>query len=280
MTTFLILGGTGKTGRRAAAHLTALGHTPRTAARSGADVRFDWDDPVTYRPALEGTGGVYVIPPALRLDHPPLLGAFAAEAVAAGVDKLVLLSARGANLAPQSPLAQAEAAVRAVAPDAVIVRPAWFMQNFTEAFFRAPIDAEDTIVAPAGDGAEPFVDADDIAAVVAAALTDERLAGAELDLTGPEALSFAHVASILSGAAGRPLRHVDPGPDAWRDGAVAAGVPEPYAALLAGLFGVIRDGHGATLSDGVQRALGREPGTFAAWARREAGVLARAEVPA
>jgi uncharacterized protein YbjT (DUF2867 family) len=275
MSTHLILGGTGKTGRRTAAHLAAAGHTPRTAARRGADVRFDWDDPATHAPALAGVEGAYIVPPALRLDHAPLVGAFAERAVAAGVRRIVLLSARGADADPGGALARAEAAVRAAAPGAVIVRPAWFAQNFTESFLR-PSDDEGVIVAPAGSGAEPFVDAEDIAAVVAAALTDDRHAGAAYDLSGPEALTFAQAAQALSGPAGRPLRYVDPGADAWLAGAVEAGIPAEYAALLARLFGVVRAGLGAEPADGVQRALGREPGGFAAFAAREGRALALA----
>jgi uncharacterized protein YbjT (DUF2867 family) len=268
MSTFLVLGGTGKTGRRLARRLTEAGHTVRAASRSG-DVRFDWADPATHDTALAGADGVYVVPPALRLDWGPDVAALLARAEAHGVRRAVLLGARGGQLDPSGPLAVAEAALREGGLEWTVVRPSWFMQNFTEGLFAGGL-REGVLVAPAGQGAHPFVDVEDIAAVAAAALTEDGHAGQAYDLSGPEALTFAQAAEALG------ARHVDPGLDAWRAEAVAHGLPEPYADLLGRLFGLIAAGDDAQRSDGVQRALGREPSSFAAWAEREAGALRRA----
>jgi uncharacterized protein YbjT (DUF2867 family) len=283
MSEILVLGATGKTGRRTTRHLTAGGHAVRAAARTPGDpapgvtpVRFDWSDPATYDAALAGADAVYVIPPAFRLDHPPLIASLLERARRAGVRRAVLLGARGGQLDPSSPLARAEAALRDSGLEWSVVRPTWFMQNFTEGFFRPGLDATSELVAPAGDGATPFVDADDIAAVVAAALTDARHAGRAYDLSGPAARTFAEAAAVLGEHAGREVRYVDADPAGWERGAVAAGVPADYAGLLGALFGLIRAGQDAAVSDGVRRALGREPTSLEAWADREAGALAPA----
>jgi uncharacterized protein YbjT (DUF2867 family) len=275
-TTHLVLGGTGKTGTRLTAQLVASGATVRRGSRTPAapapgtqPVRFDWDVDTTWAAALDGVTGVYLVPPALRMDHPPLLARLSAQALAAGAQRLVLLSARGVDAGPDNPLIAAERAVAAVAGDRLtVVRPAWFMQNFTESFFAEGV-ASGTLVAPAGDGAEPFVDAEDIAAVAAAALTGAGHGGRTYDLSGPEPLSFAEAAAALSPHAGHQVRHVDVPVADWVAGAQANGLPPAYAAMLGGLFDVIRHGHDAYLSTGVQEALGRPPASLADFARRE-----------
>jgi uncharacterized protein YbjT (DUF2867 family) len=275
--THLVLGGTGKTGTRLARHLVAAGaiarpgsRTPAAASTGVQPVRFDWDDDSTWGPALDGVTGVYLVPPALRMDHPPLLARLAEQAVAAGVRRLVLLSARGVDAGPENPLIAAERAVQAVAGDRLtVIRPAWFMQNFTEAFFASGV-ASGVLVAPSGDGAEPFIDADDIAAVAAAALTDDGHAGRTYELSGPEALTFAQAASVFSQHFGHEVRHVDLPISEWIAGAEGNGLPAAYAGMLGALFGVIRDGHDAYLSTGVQDALGRPPTSLAEWAQRVA----------
>jgi uncharacterized protein YbjT (DUF2867 family) len=280
MTTYLVLGGTGKTGRRLTARLTAGGATARTGARTpGAaapgtePVRFDWDDTSSWGPALDGVEAVYLVPPALRMDHAPLMGAFARQAREAGVARGVLLSARGVDQAPlDNPLRAAEQAVADSGLPHAVVRPAWFAQNFTESFFAPGITAEGVLVAPTGDGAEPFVDVDDIAAVAAALLTGAAPLRA-YDLSGPRALTFGEAADVLGRHVGRAVKHVDVPLEQWQAGAVANGLPRQYAELLGGLFALIRDGHDAHLSPGVQEATGRPATSFEDWAEREAGQL-------
>ena len=274
MSLFLVLGGTGKTGRRVLDLLAADGHTARSAARTpgraapGVEpVRFDWDDPTTHAAALEGAEAVYVVPPALRSDHPPLIAALAQRAATAGAARFVLLSARGVDQGPDNPLRQAEQAIATAGLPVTVVRPAWFMQNFTESFFARGV-AQGSLVAPTGTGAAPFVDTADIAAVAAAALTG-RVAPGAYDLSGPQALTFAEAAAVLSGRTGRPVVHVDLPVEQWVSGAAENGLPVEYAGMLGRLFGLIRDGHDAHLSDGVERALGRPATSFADWAARE-----------
>ncbi len=279
MSTHLVLGGTGKTGRRVLDQLLAAGHTPRAAARTPGtaspgteSVRFDWADAATYAPALEGVDAVYIVPPALALEHAEQIASLGRLALDSGVRRSVLLSARGVDRAPDNGMFRSEQALAGTGLPTVVIRPSWFAQNFTESFFAPAIRADGVIVAPTGDGANPFIDANDIAAVAVAGLTGSAPAGA-YDLSGPRALSFAEVAAVLSPHVGREVRYVDLAVDAWVEGAVGNGLPADYAGVLGALFALIGDGHDAAVSDGVQRALGRPATSFENWAAREAGSL-------
>jgi uncharacterized protein YbjT (DUF2867 family) len=281
MSKILLLGGTGKTARRIAPRLIAAGATVRTAARSGADVRFDWDDAATHDPALEGVDVVYLVPPTARLDFAPLLSTFLDRAEAAGVRHATFLSARGVEFAPP------EAPMRAAELDLIartglthsILRPGWFMQDFDEYFFQPAIAADGQLVAPTGDGAEAFVHADDIADVAAATLlAPAEHAGAGYTLSGPEALTFAQVAERISAAAARPIAHVDPAVEQWVADTVAAGMPRDYAELLGSLFDLLRASANAAVSDATERVTGHAPRSFADYVS-DPGVVATWEAP-
>jgi len=268
MEKILVIGGTGKTGRRVVRRLKAAGAQTRiqvrTASRTGGDVPFDLGRPQTWAPALDGVAAVYIVEPDLRpgLDRRARVPALVAEAVAAGARRLVLLSAHGVGEAGDDhPLKSAEQAVRDSGVGWTILRPDWFSQNFSEAFWRQGILAG-TLALPTGDGRTPFVDAEDIAEVAAAALTDERHSGRIHYLTGPRAVSFGEAADLIGRATGRTVRHVDVAPETFVERQVANGVPPDVARLLTGLLVDIRDGRGAAPSAGVERALGRPPRRF------------------
>jgi len=186
MSTFLILGGTGKVGRRLAISLSAAGHEPRPASRQAA-VRFDWADHSTWAAALAGADGLFIVGPGSATDWSPSLAGLLAAAGPAGVKHAVLLSARGVEFLPDGAVALAEQALRHGPLPWTILRPAHFSQNFTEAMF-APSDG--LILAPVGTGREPFIDVRDIADVAAAVLASGGYDGATVDLSGPEAVSF------------------------------------------------------------------------------------------
>ncbi|MDA0161556.1 NAD(P)H-binding protein [Solirubrobacter ginsenosidimutans] len=265
MTKILLLGGTGKTARRIAPRLRAAGAAVRTAARSGADVHFDWDDVSTHDPALADVHALYLVPPALRLDAAPAVKAFLDRAQGAGVSHVTFLSARGVELAPE------EMMLRAIEKDLEgrsdltysILRPGWFMQDFDEYFFQPAIAADGLLIAPTGDGAEAFVHADDIADVATATLLDP--AGhhrGEYALTGPGALTFAQVAEKISVAAGKPVAHVDPPVADWIESAIAGGIPADYGQILGWLFDAIRASTNAASTDDVERVTGHAPRSF------------------
>ncbi|MGW2748391.1 hypothetical protein [Streptomyces sp. NPDC001450] len=119
-----------------------------------------------------------------------------------------------------------------------------------------------TLALPTGGGRTPFVDAEDIAEVAAAALTEGRHSGQIYQLTGPRAIGLGEAADLIVAATGRTARHLDVDPDVFADRMVAEGVPADVARLLTGQLVDIRDGRGAGVSEGVERALGRPPRSF------------------
>jgi uncharacterized protein YbjT (DUF2867 family) len=261
----LVLGGTGKTGRRVAERLAERGLLVRIGSRS-AEPPFDWEKPDTWATALEGVSAAYVsyypdlaIPGALEA-----VRSFTELAVESGVQRLVLLSGRGEEEAQS-----AEQAVREVGEEAgvewTIVRCAWFMQNFDENFLLEPILAGE-VALPSGNVPEPFVDADDIADVAVAALTEDGHAGEIYELTGPRLLTMEEAVSEISRATGRQIRFVPVTLDEFV-GAAYGDVPPEFLSFLTYLFGEVLDGRNAHLTDGVRRALGREPKDFSDYAR-------------
>ncbi|MBO2465545.1 NAD(P)H-binding protein [Actinomadura violacea] len=260
----LILGATGKTGRRVVRRMRAAGHFVRTASRTGSDVTFDLGDPATWPAALDGATAIYLLEPVLQPvpDRAARMPKFVTEAVGAGVQRLVLLSAHGVGDAPDDhPLKSAELAVRESGVGWTILRPGWFAQNFSESFWK-PWVLSGTVAVPTGDGRTPFVDAEDIAEVAMAALTDDRHRDQMYQLTGPRAISFAEAAELIGKAAGRTVRHVDVTTEAFIERLVSNGVHADAARLLAGLLAAISDDGEAAVSDGVERALGRPARPF------------------
>lgn len=264
----LVTAATGKTGRRVAAALAAADHPTRLASRSSA-TRLDWDDPSTFAPALAGTSAVYLVPPEPGGGD---VAPFVAAAEAAGVERIVLLSARAPGQSGDDHLPTVEATVTGSSLPWTILRPSWFAQNFTEGVFVEGV-AAGTLPLPVGDGEEPFIDVDDIAAVAVAvaALTGPGHEGRTYELSGPELLTFADALAAIAAAGGPSVDHVDLDIDAWVDGARAEQVPEGVVSVLRHLFDAIRAGENAHLSDGVEEALGRPATPFAAWATRTYG---------
>jgi uncharacterized protein YbjT (DUF2867 family) len=201
MQTILVLGGTGTTGRRIAQQLRFASHPVRTASRAGSDVVLDLDDPTTWTPALDGVTAAYLVEPTLQAGA--RLARFAQEALDTGVQRLVLLSASRAEEAGH-PLHAVEQTVRGSGVDWTILHPNWFCQNFSEGPWRRGI-LDGVLALPTGSGRTPFVDADDIAAVAAAALTDDRHSGKVYELTGPEAVSFGEATELIAKATGRTI---------------------------------------------------------------------------
>jgi uncharacterized protein YbjT (DUF2867 family) len=270
----LVLGATGKTGSRVANRLRSRGLPVRAAARSGADAHFDWNDPGTYAPALQSVQRVYLLGPVMRTDFADQVSVFLDQGEAAGARHVTYLSAYGIDSAPP------ETAMRSVELDLLgrpglthaILRPAWFMQNFSETFLKP---AGGAIMVPAGDGAEAFVDAEDIAAVATATLADPQAhAGAQYALTGPEALTIAEAAKIISDVSGQAIEYIDIDRGQWVAAAVAGGIAADYGAVLRNLTETIASGQGSRPSSDVEKATGAAPASFADFARRTAAAWA------
>ncbi len=259
----LVLGGTGKTGRRVVERLRARDVPVRVGSRA---LPFDWNDRSTWAGALDGVGAAYIsYYPDLAIDGATdAVGAFARLAVERGVKRLVLLSGRG------EPEAQrAERAVQDAGAEWTVVRCSWFSQNFSEAFLADGVLAGEVAV-PANGVPEPFVDVEDIADVAVAALTEDGHAGQVYELTGPRALRFDEAVAEIAAATGRPLRFVRVPVEPFTAAMVAAGAPQDEAALVGWLFTEVLDGRNVEPQDGVQRALGRPPRDFGEYARTTA----------
>ena len=262
METTLVVGGRGKTGRRVAQRLEARGVPVRVASRSGSPP-FDWDDQATWAPALQDVASVYLTyyPDLAVPGAAATVGSFAKLAVENGARRVVLLSGRGEKEAQLS-----EQAVQDCGADWTIVRSSWFAQNFTESFMLEPVLAGE-VALPAGDVGEPFIDAEDIADVAVAALTEDGHSGQLYEVTGPRLLSFADAVAEIAKASGREIGYVPVSPDQFVAALTAQDVPAEYVWLLEYLFSEVLDGRNAYLGDGVQRALGRQPRDFSDYAR-------------
>jgi len=258
----LVLGGTGKTGRRIAQRLIERGLSVRIGSRSG-EPPFDWDDQATWEPALRGVGAAYIsYQPDLAV--PAAVDAvrtFADLALKNGVRRLVLLSGRGEEKAQE-----AEQALMESGSDWTILRASWFAQNFSESFLLDSIRAGE-VVLPVGSTEEPFIDAEDIADVAVAALTDDSHIGQLYEITGPRMLTFADAIAEIGEASGRPIRYETVSPERYASLLEAHQVPADYVSLVMYLFTTVMDGRNAHMADGVQRALGRAPRDFADYAK-------------
>ncbi len=260
-----MLGATGKTGRRVVNRLQARGVPVRIGSRS-SELTFDWEDRATWAPALQGTTSAYVsyYPEIAAPGASEVIAEFTQLAVECGVRRLVLLSGRGEAEAQSS-----ERALQASGADWTVVRCSWFNQNFSESLFLAPLVAGE-LALPADGVPEPFVDADDIADVAVASLTEDGHVGKVYELTGPRLLTFAEAVEEIADATGRELRYVPIPVDAFVAALAEEGVPADVAGLLSYLFTEVLDGRNAQVTDGVRRALGREPRDFGDFARASA----------
>ena len=261
----LVLGGTGKTGRRIVRRLQERGVPVLSGSRSGSPP-FDWEDEGTWEPILGGVRSAYLsyYPDLAAPGAASAVGAFARLAVDRGVRHLVLLSGRGEREAELT-----EHAVRTSGADWTILRCSWFAQNFSESFLLDGVLAGE-IALPAGDVGEPFIDTEDIADVAVAALTEERHLHQVYELTGPRLLTFAEAVSEIGAAAGRDIRYETVGVDDYATLLSALGVPGDTVALVSYLFREVLDGRNAHVGDGVWRALDRAPRDFTEYAKHTA----------
>jgi uncharacterized protein YbjT (DUF2867 family) len=258
----LVTGGTGKTGRRIIERLREKGVPTRVGSRS-ASPAFDWNNEAGWDACLDNVEAVYInyAPDLAMPGAKDAIQALVDKARVAGVQRLVLLSGRGEE--------EAQACEKIVMNSGLewtVVRASWFFQNFSEGAFIDMVLANQ-ITVPAGDTLEPFIDVDDIADVATAALTQPGHAGEVYEVTGPRLLSFTDLAGILSAELGREVSFVDVPHEAFVEGVRASGAPADVVWMLDYLFATVLDGRNASLNDGVQRALGREPRDFVDFAR-------------
>ena len=261
----LVLGGTGKTGRRVVERLKVRGIATRIGSRTGTPA-FEWSDEDSWDAALENVSAVYItyVPDLAVPGAYDIVERFVDRAVAAGARRLVLLSGRGEEEAQRC-----EGIVKASGVEWTVVRAGWFMQNFSEGEFAGMVHAG-AITLPAADIPEPFIDVNDIADVATAALTEDGHHGEVYEVTGPRMLTHAELAAEISAATGREIQFIRIPPEAFAGALAEAGAPEDIQWLRGYLFDTVLDGRNAEVCDGVERALGRKPADFSDFARRVA----------
>jgi len=254
----LVIGGTGKTGRRVVERLENLGHNVRIGGRNSQPV-FNWDDVSTYAPALKGMDMAYIV------YYPDLAVPGAKKAIAAlteaalkeGVDKVVLLSGKGET--------EAEACEQIVANSGLnytLVRASWFNQNFSEGAFLDFILAGQ-VALPMPDAEIPFVDADDLADMATKALLDSSLNGQTLTVTGPRKMTFREVVAAMAEGIGKEIQYIPISIEEFKAGMKAAGLPDSYVWLFGYLFKeVLGNPENQDISHDMERVLGRKATDF------------------
>jgi len=270
----LVTGGTGKTGRRVAQQLSAAGAEVRVASRGGL-LPFDWSDPDTWDAALAGVSAAYLGPPPAGGDVSAAMIAFARAAAARGARRFVLLS--GSPMPEGGPGAgQTHRWLRENAEDWAVLRPSWFMQNFSEGQHLATIRDAAEIYSATEDGRVPFISADDIAACAVAALTAPEPLNRDFILTGPEAISYDAVARHIGEAAGRPIAHRRISAEDLAAWYRANGRPALLARMLGAMDTLIAAGAEDRTTDGVRELTGRAPVGFDAFAQANGALWAAA----
>ncbi len=260
----LVIGSTGKTGRRIVERLRNKGRLVREGSRHSQPA-FDWADPGTWPAALEGVKAAYIsYYPDLAVPGASVaIEALCSLATEAGVTRLVLLSGRG------EPNAQrCEEIVRSSGLEYTIIRSSWFAQNFSEGALFDQVMAG-VVAMPADNIREPFIDVEDIADVAVAALTDDHHSGKRYEVTGPSLMTFAEAVHEIANATGRELVYQPVTLEQFHTTLThEAGIET--AELLTDLCREVLDGRNESLGDGVQKALGRPPRDFANFARNAA----------
>lgn len=265
----LVIGGKGTTGSRVVNHLGAAGAEVVIGTRrplAPKDRYFDWADTASLA-AFDGCSAAYVVAPTDRTDHLDVMRPLLERAMAHQVRRFVLLSSslleRGGPM-----MGGVHAWLADNAPEWAVLRPSWFMQNFSDGPHARTIRDEDAIYSATGSARIGFIDADDIAASAVASLTSREPLNDDMILTGPEALSYEDTAGILSNVTGRTIRHVALSGSELAERFEAQGLPPEYARILAGLDEAIRTGVEDRTSDGVARLTGKTPGSFREFAQR------------
>ena len=265
----LVIAKHGKTGARVDQRLHALGYATRAVSRS-TKPSFDWENPATWAAAIQGTRRAYVTyQPDLAVPQAEAtIKQFVQVAAENGLQHIVMLSGRGEEGAER-----AEKILQNSGINWNIVRCSWFAQNFSENFMLDGILAGE-LVLPASDTAEPFLDADDIADVAVACLTEPGHQNKLYELTGPRALTFAQCVKAISDALGRPIKYTTVPIDDYLTQLREHNVPEDYCWLIRELFTVVLDGRNSKVTPGVEAALGRPATDFKVYLNKaiESGV--------
>jgi len=269
----LITGATGNLGRAVVQALVQHNFNARAATRNPEKleatanvepVKFDYTVADTLDTALAGVNGLLLIAPPMDPEAPAKLLPVIEKAKAKGIGRIILNSALGADQNEQSPLRIVERVLMQSGVPYTIVRPNFFMENFSTGFIAPMIKHQRGIFLAAGDGKTSFISTRDIAAVIAVAFA-EKHAGKEYNLTGPEAIDHAQAAKLISEAMGQEIVYHALPEEAMLKGARDNGMPESAVQYLGALYSAVRDGYCAAVTDDVKHVTGQNPVSFRAF---------------
>jgi len=265
-TKILVLGSNGKTGRRVAERLEQVANIEIRLGSRNEKIPFDWEKPETWEAVLKDIDSVYItFQPDLAIPTAEdSIENFTRLATKSGVQKIVLLSGRGEKEAQLC-----EEIVKQNAKNWTIVQASWFNQNFSESFFLDPILAG-IVTLPRAEALEPFIDADDIADVVTAALLDEKHNGKTYELTGPRLLTFKEVVNEIAEVSGRSITFQPLALDEYTQMLKEYQVPEDHIWLINYLFEQVLDGRNSSITSDIEKVLGRKAKDFSAYAKETA----------
>ncbi|PIF30761.1 uncharacterized protein YbjT (DUF2867 family) [Flavobacterium sp. 9] len=262
----LVLGSNGKTGRRVAERLEQVANIEIRLGSRNEKIPFDWEKPETWEAVLQDIDSVYItFQPDLAIPTAEdSIENFTRLATKLGVQKIVLLSGRGEKEAQIC-----EEIVKQNAKKWTIVQASWFNQNFSESFFLDPILAG-IVALPRAETLEPFIDADDIAEVVTAALLDDKHNGQTYELTGPRLLTFKEVVNEIAEVSGRNITFQPLALDEYTQMLKEYQVPEDHIWLINYLFEQVLDGRNSSITSDIEKVLGRKAKDFSAYAKETA----------
>jgi uncharacterized protein YbjT (DUF2867 family) len=270
MSTTLVVGANGTVGSELTRILHAEGRPlrlassrpPETPAHSQIDLRTG----AGLDRAFDGVTSAFLLSPPGYADQEAILAPLIDQAARHKLQRVVLMSAMGADASDEFPLRKAELRLMRSGVPATIIRPNWFMQNFST-FWRASIDEAGRIRLPVGRARGSFIDARDIAEVAARLLMSGDHVGRAFDLTGPEALDHDEVAALLASTSGRLITFEDISPETMRPMLLGAGLPSDYAEFMITILGYFKAGYAAKITDSVRSITGRSPRSFATYAK-------------
>jgi uncharacterized protein YbjT (DUF2867 family) len=267
-TRVLVTGATGTTGKRLVPRLAAAGLEVLAASRGGrapagsTGVRFDWHDPTSHPAVLAGVDRVYVLPPVTDAQPELVMLPFLELARELGVRRVVLHS-NSPTPAGGPGIGIVHQAIPGLFDEWAVLRPTWFMQNFSgEHPYARMIRQTSSVVTATGDARVAFIDAADIAGVATSVLMDTTAPNADLVLTGPQTLSFSEVATMLSQSSHKTITHENVPRDELAGRYEQIGVPAAGAAFVKVMDLIIASGSEDRMTTAVATVTGTPPRSF------------------